>query len=204
MNNIERSDKGLAFISDKDVFDQQKRARVLTQKLNTIDRSDYDGINKLVKELFGKSDGVFLNPPFYCDYGFNIETGKNLFVNYNCTFIDVAKVKIGGNCFIAPNVSIYTAGHPIHPVSRNSMYEYGKEVTIGDNCWIGGNSVICPGVHIGNNVVIGAGSIVTKDIPDMVVAAGNPCRVIKKISDDDKRCLYKQELIDDEAWNDII
>lgn len=191
MNNIERSDKGLAFISDKDVFDQQKRARVLTQKLNTIDRSNYDGINKLVKELFGKSDGVFLNPPFYCDYGFNIETGKNLFVNYNCTFIDVAKVKIGGNCFIAPNVSIYTAGHPIHTVSRNSMYEYGKEVTIGDNCWIGGNSVICPGVHIGNNVVIGAGSIVTKDIPDMVVAAGNPCRIIKKISDDDKRCLYK-------------
>lgn len=81
MNNIERRDKGLAYISDKDVFDQQKRARVLTQKLNTIDRSDYDGINKLVKELFGKSDGVFLNPPFYCDYGFNIETGKNLFVN---------------------------------------------------------------------------------------------------------------------------
>lgn len=204
MNNIERRDKGLAYISDKDVFDQQKRARVLTQKLNTIDRSDYDGINKLVKELFGKSDGVFLNPPFYCDYGFNIETGKNLFVNYNCTFIDVAKVKIGDNCFIAPNVSIYTAGHPIHPVSRNSMYEYGKEVTIGDNCWIGGNSVICPGVHIGNNVVIGVGSIVTKDIPDMVVAAGNPCRIIKKISDDDKRCLYKHELIDDEAWNDII
>ena len=154
--------------------------------------------------MFGKSDGVFLNPPFYCDYGFNIETGKNLFVNYNCTFIDVAKVKIGDNCFIAPNVSIYIAGHPIHPVSRNSMYEYGKEVTIGDNCWIGGNSVICPGVHIGNNVVIGVGSIVTKDIPDMVVAAGNPCRVIKKISDDDKRCLYKHELIDDEAWNDII
>ena len=178
MNNIERRDKGLAYISDKDVFDQQKRARVLTQKLNTIDRSDYDGINKLVKELFGKSDGVFLNPPFYCDYGFNIETGKNLFVNYNCTFIYVAKVKIGDNCFIAPNVSIYTAGHPIHPVSRNSMYEYGKEVTIGDNCWIGGNSVICPGVHIGDNVVIGAGSIVTKDIPDNATAAGNYARVL--------------------------
>lgn len=204
MNNIERRDKGLAYISDEQVFDQQKRARILTQKLNTIDRSDYDGINKLVKQLFGKCEDVFLNPPFYCDYGFNIEAGKNLFVNYNCTIIDVAKVKIGDNCFIAPNVSIYTAGHPIHPFTRNSMYEYGKEVTIGDNCWIGGNSVICPGVHIGNNVVIGAGSIVTKDIPDMVVAVGNPCRVIKKISDDDKRYLYKDELIDDEAWDDII
>lgn len=168
MNNIERRDKGLAYISDEQVFNQQKRARILTQKLNTIDRSDYDGINKLVKQLFGKCEDVFLNPPFYCDYGFNIEAGKNLFVNYSCTIIDVAKVKIG------------------------------------DNCWIGGNSVICPGVHIGNNVVIGGGSIVTKDIPDMVVAVGNPCRVIKKISDDDKRYLYKDELIDDEAWDDII
>lgn len=104
MNNIERRDKGLAYISDEQVFNQQKRARILTQKLNTIDRSDYDGINKLVKQLFGKCENVFLNPPFYCDYGFNIEAGKNLFVNYNCTIIDVAKVKIGDNCFIAPNV----------------------------------------------------------------------------------------------------
>lgn len=204
MNNIERRDKGLVYISDKSVFDQQKRARILTQKINTADRSDFDTINKLVKELFGKASDLFVNPPFYCDYGFNIEVGKNFFANYNCTIIDVAKVKIGDNCFIAPNVSIYTAGHPIHPITRNSQYEYGKEITIGDNCWIGGNSVICPGVHIGNNVVIGAGSVVTKDIPDMVVAAGNPCKVIKKITDDDFNRYYKQEIIDEQAMCDIL
>ena len=91
--------------------------------------------------------------------------------------MDVAKVKIGDNCQFAPNVAIYTAGHPVHPDTRNTLYEYGKEVTVGDNVWIGGNTVVCPGVHIGNNVVIGAGSVVTKDIPDWSVAAGNPCRV---------------------------
>lgn len=204
MNNIERRDKGLVYISDKSVLEQQKRARILTQKINTADRSDFDTINKLVKELFGKASDLFVNPPFYCDYGFNIEVGKNFFANYNCTIIDVAKVKIGDNCFIAPNVSIYTAGHPIHPLTRNSLYEYGKGITIGDNCWIGGNSVICPGVHIGNNVVIGAGSVVTKDIPDMVVAAGNPCKVIKKITDDDFNRYYKQEIIDEQAMLDIL
>ena len=105
---------------------------------------------------------------------------------------------------LAPNVSIYTAGHPIYPTTRNSSYEYGKPVTIGDNVWIGGNAVICPGVCIGNNVVIGAGSVVTKDIPDWCVAAGNPCRVIRRITDADKRKLFKSEEMDEEAWQDIV
>lgn len=144
-----------------------------------------------------------INPPFYCDYGTHIEVGKNFFANYNCTILDVAKVKIGDNCMLAPNVAIYTAGHPLHPDTRNSGYEYGKEVTIGDNCWIGGNSVICPGVHIGNDVVIGAGSVVTRDIPDGSIAAGSPCRVIRRITEDDRRLLYKDEEIDDEAWETI-
>ncbi|MDD7739964.1 MAG: sugar O-acetyltransferase [Fusicatenibacter sp.] len=203
MNNIERRDAGLVYFSDNDVFEEQKRARVLTQKLNTVDRSDFDAIGKIVNELLGKSDGAFINPPFYCDYGSHIEVGKNFFANYNCTILDVAKVKIGDNCQMAPNVAIYTAGHPVHPDTRNSGYEYGIEVTIGDNVWIGGNTVICPGVHIGNNVVIGAGSVVTKDIPDMVIAAGNPCRVIREITEEDRRHYYKNEMIDDEAWNII-
>ena len=169
-----------------------------------MDRSDFDGLKKAAKELLGKSDKAFINPPFYCDYGTHIEVGKNFFANYNCTILDVAKVKIGDNCQMAPNVSIYTAGHPIHPVSRNSGYEYGKEVTIGDNVWIGGNSVICPGVTIGDHVVIGAGSVVTKDIPDWSVAAGNPCKVIRKITEEDKRNLFRKEEIDDEAWEDIL
>ena len=174
------------------------------QKLNFMDRSDFEGIKKVVKDLFGKSEDAWVNPPFYCDYGTHIEVGKNFFANYNCTILDVAKVKIGDNCQMAPNVAIYTAGHPVHPISRNSMYEYGKEITIGDNVWIGGNAVICPGVHIGDNVVIGAGSVVVKDVPDWSIAAGNPCRVIRKITDDDKKKLFGQEEIDEEAWADIV
>ena len=178
MNNIERRDREMAYISDDAVMEEQKVCRRILQRLNTVDRSDFDEIGKIVKELLGKSEDAFINPPFYCDYGSHIEVGKNFFANYNCTIIDVAKVKIGDNCQMAPNVAIYTAGHPLHPVARNSMYEYGISVTIGDNVWIGGNTVIMPGVHIGSNTVIGAGSVVTKDIPDWSVAVGNPCRVI--------------------------
>ena len=203
MNQIERRDAGLAYISDDSVFEEQKKCRQILQKLNFIDRSLIPVISELVKELFGISEGAFVIPRFYCDYGSHIEVGKNFFANYNCTLLDVAKIKIGDNCQMAPNVAIYTAGHPIHPVSRNSAYEYGKEVTIGDNVWLGGNTVVCPGVHIGNNVVIGAGSVVTKDIPDWSIAAGNPCKVIRKITDDDKRRLFHNEDIDDEAWADI-
>ena len=132
MNQIERRDKGLAYVCDDEAFAQQAECRKLLQQLNFMDRSDFDGIKEVVKKLFGKSDEPFVNPPFYCDYGFNIEVGKEFFANYNCTIIDVAKVKIGDNCMLAPNVAIYTAGHPIHPDTRRSYYEYGKPVTIGD------------------------------------------------------------------------
>lgn len=201
---IQRRDAGLAYISDEAIFEEQKACRRILQKLNFMDRSDFDGINAVVKELLGRSEGASINPPFYCDYGSHIEAGKNLFVNYNGMFIDVAKITFGDNCQVAPNVAIYTAGHPIHPVSRNSAYEYGKPVTIGDNVWIGGNTVICPGVTIGSDVVIGAGSVVTKDIPDRALAAGNPCRVIRFITEDDRRSLFHREEIDDEAWEDIL
>ena len=203
MNNIERRDKELPYISDESVMEEQKVCRRILQRLNTVDRSDFDSIGKIVEELLGKSENAFINPPFYCDYGTHIEVGKNFFANYNCTIIDVAKVKIGNNCQFAPNVTIYTAGHPIHPVSRNSLYEYGISVTIGDNVWIGGNTVILPGVHIGSNTVIGAGSVVTKDIPDWVVAAGNPCRVVKQITEEDKNHYYKNRDFDAEAWEEI-
>lgn len=178
------------------------RTKIL-QKLNFADRSDFDELAEIVKELLGKSENAFINPPFYCDYGSHIEVGKNFFANYNCTIIDVAKVKIGDNCQMAPNIAIYTAGHPIYPDTRNSAFEYGKEVTIGDNVWLGGNTVVCPGVHIGDNVVIGAGIVVTKDIPAWSIAAGNPCRVIRKITEADRRKLFHEEEIDDEAWNMI-
>ena len=118
--------------------------------------------------------------------------------------IDVAKITIGDNCMMAPNVAIYTAGHPIYPTTRNTGFEYGKAVSIGDNVWIGGSTVICPGVHIGDNVVIGAGSVVTKDIPEWSIAVGNPCRVLRKITKEDQRILVHDEQIDTEAWNAIL
>ena len=203
MNNIERRDNEMAYISDDAVMEEQKKTRKILRRLNTMDPSDFDGIGKVVEELLGKSHKAFINPPFYCDYGFHIEVGENFFANYNCTIIDVAKVKIGDNCQLAPNVAIYTAGHPVHPDSRNSLYEYGIGVTIGDNVWIEGNTVILPGVHIGSNTVIGAGSVVTKDIPDWVIAAGNPCKVIREITEDDRKYYYKDRKFDEEAWEYI-
>lgn len=203
MDQRKRRDAELPYISDESVMEEQKPARRLTQELNTIDRSDFEGISRIVKELLGKSEGAFINPPFYCDYGSHIEVGKNFFANYNCTILDVAKVTIGDNCLFAPNVSIYTAGHPVHPDTRNTMYEYGISVSIGNNVWVGGNVVICPGVHIGDNVVIGAGSVVTRDIPDNVIAAGNPCRVIREITEADRKLYYRDREFDEEAWEDI-
>lgn len=199
MTNRERRDSEMLYITDDSVMEEQAVARRLCQKLNTMDRSDFKGLKAVVKELLGKSDDAWINPPFYCDYGKNIEVGRNFFANYNCTILDVAKVVIGDNCQIAPNVSIYTAGHPVHPASRNTMYEYGIGITIGDNVWIGGNVVICPGVRIGDNVVIGAGSVVTRDIPAWSLAAGNPCRVIREITEEDRYTYYNRISVDEEA-----
>lgn len=200
MTNRERRDLQLPYISDTEIMEEQKRARRLTQELNTADRSDFENLARIVKELLGSSDGAFINPPFYCDYGTHIKVGKNFFANYNCMILDVAEVKIGDNCQMAPNVAIYTAGHPVHPATRNTAYEYGIEVTIGDNVWIGGNTVICPGVHIGSNTVIGAGSVVTKDIPDWVIAAGNPCRVLRQITEADRKYYFRDREFDAEGW----
>ena len=198
MSTKYQRDNELLFLADEDDWVEMKRARRLTQSLNTIDRSDFDGIRAIVNELFGASDETtFVNPPFYCDYGSNIFVGKNCFINYNCTMLDNARITMGDNCLLAPNVSIYTAGHTLYPDLRNMGYEYGVAVTIGDNVWIGGNTVICPGVHIGNNCVIGAGSVVTKDIPDWSLAAGNPCRVIRQITEEDKAFYFRKRQIDE-------
>ena len=204
LSNIERRDQGLVYISDDSVFEEQKIARRITQKLNTMDRSDFDSIRKTIRELFGKiGENSMVNPPFYCDYGTHIEIGKNFFANYNCTMLDVGMIRIGDNVQMAPNVAIYTAGHPVHPATRNTMYEYGIDVTIGDNVWVGGNVVICPGVTIGANSVIGAGSVVTKDVPQWCVAAGNPCRVIRKITEEDRNKYFAGKEIDAEALEHI-
>lgn len=156
---------------------------------------------KLLKSILGKcGERVHIEAPFHCDYGKNIEVGENFFANYHFVVLDVGKVTIGDNVMIAPNVSIYTAGHPVHPQARNSGYEYGIDVTIGSNVWIGGSVTILPGVHIGDNTVIGAGSVVTKDIPDNMIAAGNPCRVIRTITDEDMHFYYKDRRFDVEDY----
>ena len=203
MTNAERRDKGMVYVGDEQVFAEMAECKKKLKNLNEIDRWEYEKINLAAKEIIPNSQNLFVIPPFYCEYGTHISIGKNFFANYNCVMIDVAPIKIGNNCMFGPNVSLYTAGHPIHPATRNSGYEYGKEITVGDNVWIGGSVTILPGVHIGNNVVIGAGSVVSSDIPDMTVAVGNPCRVIRQITDEDKRYFYKREEIDEEAWQNI-
>ena len=198
MNHKERM---LANLPYKAWLDGLEEERLENKKkifrYNHLEPGNPEEKDKIIKDILGKT-GKFINiePPFYCDYGYNIEIGENFFANYNFTVLDVGKVKIGENVQIAPNVSIYTAGHPLHPDSRNSGYEYGIDITIGDNVWIGGNTCIMPGVTVGNNVVIGAGSVVTKDLPDDVIAVGNPCRVVRKITEEDRDFYYKDRKFD--------
>ncbi len=200
MDQSRRRDDGKVYIADLTVMEEMRKCRKLLHELNTADCSDFETIGRIVQELLGKSDGAFINPPFHCDYGTHIEVGKNFFANYNCTILDVGKVIIGDNCQMAPNVQIYTAGHPVHPASRNTAYEYGIDVVIGDNVWLGGGCIINPGVHIGDNAVIGAGAVVTKDIPAWSIAVGSPARVIRTITEADRRTYFAGREIDDEAW----
>jgi acetyltransferase-like isoleucine patch superfamily enzyme len=198
MNQKERMLAGLPYKAWLDGLREERMENKLKiHKYNQLCPDEEEKIEELIRSILGKAGkGVHIEAPFHCDYGSNIEAGDYFYANYNCTILDVGKVIIGDNVMFAPNVSIYTAGHPIHPDSRNSGYEYGIPVTIGNNVWIGGNVVINPGVTIGNDVVIGAGSVVTKDIPDRVVALGNPCRVVRQIVEEDRKYYYKNKEFD--------
>lgn len=154
--------------------------------------------NQIINNLFKKIESnYYIEPPFYCDYGYNITVGKNFYANHNCVILDCAKVTIGDNVMLGPNVQVYTAGHPVHFEIRNKGLEYAFPITIGNNVWIGGGTVINPGVTIGDNVVIGSGSIVTKDIPSSTIAVGNPCKVIREITEEDKEFYFKNLKIED-------
>lgn len=198
MNQEERMHAHLPYKSWLDGLSEKRlAAKMKCFKYNSISPDREAEHSALIKEIVGKcGDVCVIEIPFNCDYGENIEIGENFFANRYLTILDVGKVTIGKNVQIGPNVSIYSVGHPIHPDSRNSGYEYGEDVTIGDNCWICGGVIILPGVTIGDNTVIGAGSVVTKDIPSNVVACGNPCKVIKKITEDDRKYYYKDRVFD--------
>lgn len=165
----------------------------LCSEYNHLKPSRTEERKALLKKIIGKTGETFwIEPSFWCDYGYNIEIGENFYANHNLVILDGAKVTFGDNCFIAPNCGFYTAGHPLDVEQRNQGLEIAWPITVGDNVWIGGNVVVLPGVTVGNNTVIGSGSVVTKDIPSGVVAAGNPCRVIREITEADRN-KYRRE-----------
>ncbi len=168
---------------DQQLLEELNAMKESVRQYNALAPLDTGSKLAMLKDMLGHigDDNIIINQPFYCDYGKQIRVGKRFFANFNFTVLDEAPVIIGDDCFIGPNVSIYTACHSTDPVERNSRQEWAEPVRIGDNVWIGGSVTILPGVKIGNNVTIGAGSVVTKDIPDNVVAVGNPCKVIKNL-----------------------
>lgn len=172
---------------DEELKKDSKRARKLVRLFNQTTEEQLEDRTELLKELFesvGKN--IYIEPTFRCDYGCHISIGDNFFANYDCIILDVCKVTIGNNVFFGPRVCLCTATHPIDAEVRNTGLEYGKPIYIGDNVWIGMNTIVNPGVEIGNNSIIGAGSVVTKNIPNDVIAVGNPCRILRKITEEDK------------------
>jgi maltose O-acetyltransferase len=168
---------------DPDLVAARERSRDLCQALNATREAQQDERRRILRDLFGRGgETVWMQPPFYCDYGTNIELGQRVFFNFNCIVLDVCHVRIGDFSLFGPAVQIYTAMHPFDAELRRRE-EFGKPVVIGSDVWVGGGAIILPGTRIGSRAVIGAGSVVTRDVPDGVFAAGNPCRVIREIPD---------------------
>ena len=167
---------------DKELIEERLNVKDKCFEYNNIKPSNIAARTKIMSEILGKhKNSFYIEPPFYCDYGYNIEVGENFYSNHNLIILDGNKVIFGDNVFIAPNCGFYTAGHPLDYKERNKGLEYARPIKVGNNVWIGGNVVVLPGVTIGDNVVIGAGSVVNKDIPSNCVAVGNPCKVIKSL-----------------------
>lgn len=167
---------------DPELVAARLRARELCQSLQALPPAAAASARALLLEaLFGAPTDAYVTPPFHCDYGTNIALGCNVYFNFNCVVLDVAKVTIGDNVLFGPAVQVYTATHPMDPVERRSGLEYARPIRIGDDVWVGGGAIICPGVSIGRGSVIGAGSVVLRDVPAGVFAAGNPCRVVREL-----------------------
>lgn len=172
---------------DKELMQDRMDCKDLCHEYNHLRPSQVEEQKEIIRKIVGKTkENFFITAPFWCDYGYNIELGENFYSNHNLVILDCAKVTFGDNVFVAPDCGFYTAGHPIDAERRNAGLEYAYPITVGNDVWIGGGVRVMPGVTIGSNVVIGSGSVVTKDIPDNVVAAGNPCRVLRPITEEDK------------------
>ena len=173
--------------SDAEISAMKSRARALADSYNRTTEDQPEERLRILKELFGDcEDDIFIKPPFYCDYGSNLHVGKRFFANFACVMLDSAPITIGDNCLIGPECGFYTVNHPMDSKTRVANYVYAKPITVGDNVWFGGHVTVLPGVTIGENAVIGAGSVVNRDIPANVLAAGNPCRVIRPITEADR------------------
>ena len=198
MDHQERMEAGLPYKPWLDgLAEARQTAKEKIYAFNNTPPQSQEQSMSILKELFSRTgEDFWIEAPFHCDYGYHIEVGEHFYANYNLTILDAGWVRIGDNCMIAPNVSIFTAGHPIHPQARNSGYEYGFDITIGHNVWIGGGAILLPGVTVGNNVVIAAGSVVGRDLPDNVVAAGNPCRPIRTIQSEERDCYFRDRPFD--------
>jgi maltose O-acetyltransferase len=184
LNEIEKMLNGDLYDANcSELLKLRDDCKVTLHSLNLLCPSLLSEKQKLIKKLFGTNTDAYITTPFYCDYGTNIKLGTGNYFNSNCTILDCASVEIGNNCLFAPDVKIFTAGHPISPKMRLSGLEFALSIKIGNNVWVGGGSIICPGVTIGDNSVIGAGSVVTKNIPSNVVVAGNPAKIIRNIEE---------------------
>lgn len=170
------------FANDDVLVTERTKAKKLLHKLNVTEYLMNEKAKTILSQLLPNAGkGLYIEPPFHCDYGYNIHCGENVYFNVNCVVLDTMKIEIGNNVFFGPGVHIYTATHPLNPIQRRTV-EFSKPIFIGDDCWIGGNAVICPGVTIGSGCTIGAGAVVTKDIPEHSLAVGNPAKVIRKIN----------------------
>ena len=185
MTEKEKMLSGMVYSAvDSQLLEELNAAKEVIHRYNALSPADNADRLEILKGLLGHiaDEEIIINQPFYCDYGKQISVGKRFFANFHFTVLDEAKVTIGDDCFIGPNVSIYTACHSTDPIERNTRNEWAEPVTIGNNVWIGGSVTILPGVTVGDNVTIGAGSVVTKDIPSNVVAVGNPCHIVKELT----------------------
>lgn len=188
MTEKEKAAAGLIYDAnyDKELIEERLRAKDFCYRYNNLHPAKGEERRQLIGELLGKTGREFLiEQPFYCDYGYNIEIGENFYANYGLIVLDAAKVAFGSDVFIGPSCGFYTAGHPVNPHRRNQGMEYAKPITVGNSVWLGGHCVVLPGVAIGDNTVIGAGSVVTGDIPAGVIAVGSPCKVLRPLTEEE-------------------